>query len=137
MKKQLLNKKPSNKKDMNTPELRKWIKELRSGNWRQEQGKLQSDKGNRYCCLGVACMLFIPKENLLMNEFLKNILQGSMPNEQPKAPSWLKKIDDDFERRTGKGLANLNDDEKMSFQEIADCLEITYIHAKFPKTRRI
>src|SRR4051812_2834892 len=42
---------------MLSPNARKWVEALRSGRFKQTRGVLTNDEG--YCCLGVACQLFI------------------------------------------------------------------------------
>ena len=40
---------------MNKTVIRKWIKALRSGKYKQGQGRLKDFETGRYCCLGVLC----------------------------------------------------------------------------------
>ena len=43
----------------------KWIKSLRSGDYKQGRGGLYNESKNNYCCLGVACsMLGVENERL-------------------------------------------------------------------------
>jgi hypothetical protein len=46
--------------EINIEELKIWISALRSGNYEQGKRRLQNKYG--YCCLGVACKLFIPED---------------------------------------------------------------------------
>jgi len=117
-------------------ELIKWIQALRSGKYSQTQGVLQSKEG--YCCLGVACRVLIPKRKLVLYE--DGYIDGGVPEyTQIFAPEWLKSINTDFTNKTGLGLTELNDDEysldiipsdlgAFTFNEIADLLELVYIH---------
>jgi hypothetical protein len=107
---------------INIKELKIWITALRSGEYKQGKRRLQSNEG--YCCLGVACKLFIPEDQL---ELDNGYLIGSLPIEHANAPQWLKKINPDFRVKTGKHLSTLNDEEGLSFDEIADVLEMVYI----------
>lgn len=110
-------------------QFQKWIKALRGGEFKQTTNVLQDEKG--YCCLGVACEILMPTEKkqlVPINFGQKLVLSGEMPYEQPKAPIWLKDINSDFEMKTGVSLSTLNDDEGFSFEEIADVLELVYIH---------
>lgn len=116
-----------NKKDIKT-----WVKALRSGKYSQTKKVLQSEEG--YCCLGVACTLFIkPVDQKLKriyfnnNESYKVVLSGGLPRAQQNAPNWLQTVDTDFYDKTGKWLNNLNDNEDFTFDEIADVLEAVYI----------
>jgi hypothetical protein len=105
-------------------QFKKWINALRSGKYQQTQGALQDFDG--YCCLGVACKVLIPKNELKLQA--NKLLKGFLPNYQSKAPEWLKQIDRDFQIETTKFLTTLNDNYDYSFDEIADLLEIIYIH---------
>lgn len=105
-------------------DLKKWVAALRSGNFEQGDGRLESN--GKYCCLGLACILFIPKEKRRVRSF--GSLMGGYPMEQPFAPDWLKDINDDFgsKHKRSYTLSTLNDDG-MSFEGIADLIETEYI----------
>jgi len=109
--------------------IQKWCNALRSGEYEQAAGLLQNSKG--FCCLGVACMEFIPKDKRLLRKGTGH-LEGSTPDYfQLHSPRWLRGINRDFERKTypaNLSLVDLNDSGKYSFDEIADCLEAVYIH---------
>lgn len=137
------------KLEVNIEDIKKWIKALRSGAYKQAEGVLQADK-DKFCCLGVACKIFIPEDKIKVNknrgnsayfEFHENELgciSGMLPRNQSHAPSWLKKINNDFKHKTQEQLSSLNDGEflteqhafssKYTFDEIADLLELVYIH---------
>lgn len=115
----------------------KWLRALRSGEYKQAQHFLQTDEG--YCCLGVACKLFIPSKFQKLNSYGQ--LQGALPRAQPNAPDWLRRINDDFQAKTGVNLDLLNDKgllpvrihnyrglPKFTFEEIADLLEAVYVY---------
>lgn len=108
---------------LNIKEFKTWIKSLRSGKYTQGKGSLQSDKG--YCCLGVACKVLIPEDKLNM---FHGHLYGVMPTSQEYAPKWLRDISNDFNLKTNKDLWMLNDCDDFTFDEIADLLELVYIH---------
>lgn len=117
-------------------DIQKWIDALRFGGYKQTEYTLQDNKG--FCCLGVACDIFIPKNKQQKCSF-DNYLKGHMPGEQAAAPQWLKQISDDFYEKTGIDLTHLNDGtwlndnkmgdrfEKFTFEEIADLIEAVYI----------
>lgn len=82
--------------------------------------------------MGVACDIFIPKNQLNKDKF--GCISGSFPVSQNNAPIWLKNIDSDFSHKTGYKLSSLNDGRvslfiiRHTFDEIADLLEAIYIH---------
>lgn len=102
----------------------KWTQALRSGKYYQTRLKLQTPAG--YCCLGVACDVFIPKSKQNINS--DGLLHGSIPASQYHSPTWLLDINVEFEFSTGLQLSQLNDVGVFSFDEIADLLELVYIH---------
>ena len=104
----------------------KWVKALRSGKYKQTREALQDKDG--YCCLGVACKEFIISKDLI--KFNDGTMVGGSAASQPKVPNWLKSINYSFAMEAGPSLIALNDshDYKLSFNEIADCLEAVYIH---------
>lgn len=93
---------------MNPKHKKTWIKALESGNYHQGIGQLKYNTGGnnyRYCCLGVAerVCLEIPNSNInggKLTSFSKKELE----------------ISDAVQDR----LIELNDDQKLSFKEIAD-----------------
>src|ERR1044072_180997 len=108
--------------EINKDELRIWIAALRSGEYQQGNGTLQSKNG--YCCLGVACKVLIPAKSL---KFLDDKLAGNYPEDQPKSPKWLRHIDLDVKTKFGIQLSELNDARNWSFNQIADLLEKLYL----------
>jgi hypothetical protein len=116
-----------NKKQLK--QLKTWILALRSDKYSQTKMMLNNSKG--YCCLGLACKILIPKNKLELDE---KYINGGYPSNQKYAPEWLKEINNDFLNHTksnkldGKSLTCLNDSENFTFNEIADQLELVYIH---------
>lgn len=115
--------------EINKKEFNKWIKALRSGKYKQAKGQFQKEDG--YCCLGVACRV-INKTDL--NTPLKGITSYES---YPDTPEWLNNINKDFRTKTLFTLWELNDStfatrqlgfNSLNFNEIADCLELVYIH---------
>lgn len=102
-----------------------WVEALRSGKYGQTQYTLQDNNG--YCCLGVACELFIPKERRQLTN--QNYLKGELPTEQGAAPQWLKEVEDDLFGPDSRLLTELNDNDAKSFNEIAALLEEKYLLA--------
>ena len=130
----------------NKKDIRKWIEALRSGKYKQSKLSLQSAEG--FCCLGVACDIFIPQDKKVLNgEFLA----GGFPDFQTHAPDWLKYINNDFASKTlivnecyqSTSLSNMNDDLSirdadlynnnlsMNFDEIADMIQLVYLEGAF------
>ncbi len=106
-----------------------WTSKLGNITIEQCTGALQKNK-YAYCCLGVGCMVTIPKNKLLIYPASKNELRnlmGSTPNSQEASPVWLKVVDVAFEWKTSKSLVHLNDTLGLTFAEIADLLYAVYI----------
>lgn len=93
-----------------------WIATLESGIFGQATGALQNAL-DKYCCLGVGCVLTIP-ENKLKLEANTQILTGGYPDHQRAAPTWLVDVNSEFWIRTGQTLSSLND-RCVSHPEIA------------------
>lgn len=125
----------------------KWITALRSGKYNQSSGTLQDANG--FCCLGLGCVITTAKNKLDYNLFSSTkFISGWLPNSQDNAPSWLKIINDDFEFKAKSkffspdisnyparlSLSMLNDEHGFTFDEIADMLELVYIHGAFDET---
>jgi hypothetical protein len=105
-----------------------WTSALRSGKYEQIYGSLNNKRG--YCLLGVACSIFIPQSQLIRSSNGK-FLYGHVPDDQKSAPKWLCDISLDFHSKTGVLLTVINDVWRYSFDEIADLLELVYIHKAF------
>lgn len=121
---------------INQSQFKKWIKALRSGEYKQTTGRLQS--GDSYCCLGIlveACETEPSRDE-------DGGLAGGFPASAlgHKEP-WVLGINNDLKKRTAIGHADyfdpwpegvkvyhLNDSMELSFDEIADCLEMVYVH---------
>lgn len=118
-------------------DIEKWCKALRSGKYKQGKGMLQ--RGDEFCCMGVACKIFIPKHKLLIEH---GDITGDFPSRQTHSPGWLAMINNDFTLKTGDSLSTINDSgaiigldslglnyrQPVSFDEIADLLEAVYVH---------
>lgn len=101
-----------------------WCSHLRSGKFKQTKYVLNNDKG--YCCLGVGCKIFTSEDLLELDK--DGFIEGVDPIDQSESPKWLDKITDDFNKRSGGNLVELNDQEGFTFDEIADMLELVYIY---------
>lgn len=100
----------------------KWTSALRSGLYQQTRNRLQDENG--YCCLGVACKIFISQEKQLLEN---DRIIGSLPFHQPATPQWIRAVEAIVVSRLGITLGGLNDSGK-SFEEIADILESLFIY---------
>jgi hypothetical protein len=109
----------------NKEQVQQWVSALRSGKYKQTTGTLQDSNG--YCCLGVACDIFIPQHKI-QTRFHSLNMCGECPMDQEYSPKWLKRINGHFEKQTGIEIVDLNDRHNFSFDEIADLLEAVYIH---------
>lgn len=99
----------------NKANVKKWVKALRSGKFKQCYERLFD--GKRYCCLGVACVLAGMKPNKY-NSF-GNSASSFLPLEARK---WLgiKRSDPRIGER---GAVTLNDGLGFTFKQIADEIE--------------
>jgi hypothetical protein len=101
-----------------------WANSLRSGKHKQTAGCLQDNRG--YCCLGVAYIVFVPKEMQCCG--IDGTLLGGMPLTHYNSPKWLADVDFHFKQITDAYLSTLNDDRGYTFDEIADLIELVYVH---------
>lgn len=106
---------------MKTELKQKWVKALRSGEYKQGRDRLR-DGGDRYCCLGVLC----------------DVLSEGEWERDPVQKDWWRKYGDNEDKfgvprdqRDSMGLSEniesfligLNDSERKTFEEIADWIE--------------
>ncbi len=115
---------------MDTDVKNKWITALRSGRYLQGNGALRSNKQppggepepDKFCCLGVLCdVLEVGWERDDTDPLIKAVY-GSREGEISYPPKPLC----DEVGLTGvqaEKLADLNDDEEYSFEQIADWVE--------------
>jgi len=104
---------------------RKWLKALRSGEYRQGRGKLVSERGTNFCCLGVLADVMGCEWQPDANEFssmLVPILPGAR---KPLASDGDEMLD---EKRIGLSSAKQNklaelNDGGAPFAVIADYIE--------------
>lgn len=110
------------------PEVKeKWVAALRSGEYKQGQGKLRPST-EEYCCLGVLCDIYSKETKTGLwnrDEFFVN--DSSATDLPPKdVDKWAYinlEEDKTFLYETSKGyLPELNDDG-LSFTDIADLIE--------------
>jgi hypothetical protein len=116
--------------------MQKWVKALRSGEYRQTAGALRrphEDGGYGYCCLGVLCDLYRKEKKKGWTADLADPppSAGFPENEVPsvKVCKWAglsaKNPSVDFDDDEAS-LAALNDDRGFSFAQIANVIEENY-----------
>ena len=104
----------------NKRNIRKWVKALRSGKFRQGRGALVGKDDNRhttYCCLGVACVVAgeKPKDLVGVGELTERTM------------AWLGLSDGNPEIGEFNYAIWANDSDKRSFRQIADLIEKRYL----------
>jgi hypothetical protein len=116
----------------------KWVQALRSGEFKQDNGRLAKidAQGNKsYCCLGVACEVAV-RDGLLLDVVEKEgicecctpkylTFDGEPNHLPPSVQAWLG-LPRPNPRVGILSATELNDMTKMSFDEIADRIEIFY-----------
>lgn len=93
---------------------KKWVAALRSGQYKQCKNRLTH--AGRYCCLGVACAISPLDRKKWVHDY-------TLPWQ---VMDWLGIINSQGEFGSvveGKALTVLNDDDDLSFEEIADIIE--------------
>lgn len=121
----------------NKENMRLWVAALRSGDYQQGVGALQTE-GNKFCCLGVAC------EIAMIHGIELTFYQGSGEDSNfisydacstflpAKVAAWLGIGYDQHSSFIDVAISNslsataANDNNKMSFDEIADAVEVYY-----------
>jgi hypothetical protein len=117
----------------NKENLRKWVAALRSGEFKQDRGRLHTvdrETGEvGYCCLGVAC------EIAERNGVIQPPEDSSLPEWEPawRTDSLLTRtfmrwlgVDSNNPYLSGTSAASWNDREGASFAKIADLIELQY-----------
>jgi len=110
--------------------MKKWVKALRSGEYKQGKLALHRIESDAYCCLGVLCELAV-KENIVKkssecssstSEY--DELAGSLPE---SVVDWAGMKSASGSRKNRRNsLMVLNDDSNFSFKRIADVIEKEY-----------
>jgi hypothetical protein len=115
--------------------MKKWVKALRSGAYKQGKGQLFDEKGG-YCCLGVLCDLammegvtdFTPSNQTATNKY-----GGSYDFLPGEVKKWAGMKTEDGSLRnieietlsgyTANSLTEINDEAKYDFDQLADVIE--------------
>lgn len=100
---------------------KKWVKALRSGDYKQTDAYLYNRGLDGYCCLGVACkVLGADNDELTRKSFPSDEFLFKMGFD-PKSDFVFgcSHDDDDTKNKIINKLANFNDDKKWTFKQIA------------------
>lgn len=116
---------PGNRKTMKPEIKQKWIDALRSGEYDQDAHELKTPHG--YCCLGVLTDIYIKEQNLewkrfdgdTEKEFTSYEFNGFEGSLCPEVIDWSSFPDG----KTEAILIEMNDDQRKTFDEIADYVE--------------
>lgn len=116
----------------------KWLKALRSGEYRQGNGHLLDTHGN-YCCLGVlACVAGVPPEKILergdLTSIGRNDLLGSWDGNEENPEDFDKEVKSTHTTVQRK-LAAMNDNGR-TFRQIASYIEKHIPTGRQKKPRR-
>ena len=95
----------------------KWVEALRSGGYKQGVGCLYDSHHDKYCCLGVACKVYEKETGDNLGVGSRSTLIG-----YPQVKDWLS-LRTNCASYINNSLINLNDDDELSFSEIADVIE--------------
>jgi hypothetical protein len=123
--------------------IRSWVTALRSGRYKQTEGKLHDETG--YCCLGVACDVYrkaakrqsgkppewVPSHDNSRLDFLG--ATGTLPDE---VADWFGLSDDPLllvGDRFNYKASTLNDEKLFSLKRIATAIQRTYLGGRRSK----
>jgi len=117
--------------EINRENIQKWINALRSGEF--QWGRSQLRRGDGYCCLGVACEIYRREhpETSWVDDFFDAVGESRETCLPTKVSEWLGVIGPDVTLYLDDGRRTTatycNDDLKLSFDEIANAIESTYL----------
>ena len=118
-----------------TPKVRRWAErwrdDLRTTKAKQATGRLATDDGG-YCCLGRLCVVTgepVRPEDDSFGATYPHPWRQPLAREVADAFEWWMSEGDTFGADYAKGMAGLNDVLGMSFDEIADIIDIVLIEA--------
>lgn len=111
--------------------IRKWVKALRSGKYKQGRKALRTRRGN-YCCLGVACDISkLSKWDT--NSYGEGRYDGHVGDLPRRVKKWFGMALSNPLVTHGKKqveLASLNDRRSSSFRQVADLIESQWLTKK-------
>lgn len=113
------------KKQRLTKLQKKWLKALRSGRYRQTTSSLCELESGSYCCLGVAARVCgVPKSQLLdITDLSKKPCLLKVKERLRLRDSNGLLLHGHGPKATYQSLTNVNDYERLTFDEIADFIE--------------
>lgn len=101
--------------------IREWVKDLRSGRYSQTQGHLCDRTG--YCCLGVAC-LTAERLGLKVEDGWRDNAEKGFYFKNLEGVTFNTANDEGYDPVVPRGACSeLNDNEGLTFNEIADEIE--------------
>ena len=108
---------------------KEWLTALRSGEYKQANGRLYNVQNGGYCCIGVAARIKYPL-HFLKNEngVYGDVLRGNDTFSDSITKFNLNKIPQELkgsgeENQLVQQLVDLNDTKEYSFEKIADWVE--------------
>lgn len=109
--------------ELNKEAVHKWVKALRSGEYKQGREQLRNDD-DEYCCLGVACDVFKEEVNGEWKQNGENYQFHIGGNHTVGfMPIFLKDHLGLSENFVNVELVSANDHKELSFDEIANMIE--------------
>lgn len=99
-----------------------WVAALRSGEYKQGRGQLRNTD-DEYCCLGVLCDLAVKAGVTEWVFSLESTSYGCGAYEATVVPPPEVREWDEHSGLSEKGLIFANDEEGMTFDQIADLIE--------------
>lgn len=119
----------------NKVNIQKWVDALRSGEYVQGRNSLLKD--NTYCCLGVACEVYLRGNPGGISFEVDEDGRGHYDNYSgflpPKVMEWLgvdddsPEVTDQFANTSRRSAIYINDNLRWDFNQIADGLEGLYL----------
>jgi hypothetical protein len=112
-----------NPENIMNPEVKAaWVAALRSGEYKQGYMKLYNQKEQTYCCLGVLCQLYANEKGIAFGEVTEPWSVALTPSVRDWAG--LRSVNP-YIRFDGNihDAMSLNDNEKLTFPQIADLIE--------------
>lgn len=99
--------------------MKRWIKALRSGEYKQGRGCLRTDN-NEFCCLGVLCDVVNPNSwTLRADNRWTSDGKSAYPSESACWSAGISIVE-------APALSGMNDSDELSFVAIANYLEEKY-----------